>query len=152
MDNSTLWGDLGVVLFCNYTLFTKWCIELANAELLSVTWWTTVILCADIIPAEPAWPTFSCTSPGIVQCAVLPLRARGWLTVHVGSGRAVTPLRASRSPWYLPNLQRTVSHCWVVCVTQLFSTDHANKHNGEIQRWGILGITCAACTGEVDGR
>lgn len=67
--------------------------------------------------AEPAGPTFPCTAPGIVEGAALSLGARDCLTAHGGTGRAVTPLRASFSPRYLPNLQRTVSHC-----TQLFNS------------------------------
>lgn len=62
-------------------------------------------------PAEPAGPTFPNTAPGLVQGAALSLGARGWLAAHGGSSRAVTPLRASLSPRYLPDLQRTVSHC-----------------------------------------
>lgn len=62
-------------------------------------------------PAEPAGLTFPSTAPDIVKGAALSLGARHWLTAHRGSGRAVTPLRASFSPQYLTNLQKTVSHC-----------------------------------------
>lgn len=92
-------------------------------------------------PGEPAGLTYPCTAPGIVKGAALSLQARGWLTVHGGSGRAVTELRASLSPRYLPNLQKTVSH--FLLVTQLFPKHQANNpglHKGlglVMYRWGI---------------
>lgn len=90
-------------------------------------------------PAEPAGLTFSCTAPGIVKGAALSLGARGWLTAHGGSGRAVTALRTSLSPRYLPDLQREQ---WVtVCVRHLIvQTKQTNSKN--TKGLGFCGYSC----------
>lgn len=54
-------------------------------------------------PAEPAEPTFPNTAPGTAKKgAASPLRAGGWLTAQGGRGGAVTPLRTSLIPGWLP--------------------------------------------------
>lgn len=116
-------------LFCNIIYITKWhkWWEYKTTECCMVQP-SVRLACEQMLPnpVKPAGPTFPCTAPGIVKGAALSLRARGWITVHGGSGRAVTLLRASFSPWYLPNLQRTVSQCWCAFPNYSLKTKQTN--------------------------
>lgn len=87
-------------------------------------------------PVKPAGPTFPCTAASIVKGAALSLRARGWITMHGGSSRAVTLLRASFSPRYLPDLQKTVSQCYYAFPNCSVTTKQTST--GKTQRAWVL--------------